>query len=49
MAAIDNLFRQFGMPFNSLADHVRRHLNACSIPKIKQPGNTSLKPYWSHF
>jgi len=43
MAALDNLFRQFGMPFNSLADHVGRHLNACSIPKIEQAGNPFLK------
>ena len=43
MAAIDNLFRQFGMPFNSLANQLRRHLNACSIPKIKQAGNAFLK------
>ena len=43
MAALDNLFRQFGMPFNSLADHVGRHLNACSILKIEQAGNPFLK------
>jgi len=43
MAAIDNLFRQFGMSFNRLADHMRRYLDAYSIPKIEQAGNAFLK------
>ncbi len=43
VAAIDNLFGQFGMSFNGLADHVRRHLNAYSVPKIEQAGNALLK------